>query len=129
MFRYTCPNCSTVTYFRDSMGGRQTWCPSCQDEVRIQAPPQPAVAAETAAKPQTSRRAAFMTSLLALPLLGIIAWALTSVMPENAPELPRAPADAKPAAVTEANFVPPRPQFSTKKAMIARNIRHPGGGD
>ena len=123
MFRYTCPTCSTTTYFRDSMVGRQTWCPSCQNEVRVQQRP---AAAEPAPKRDTSRRAAFMTSLLVLPLLGIIAWALSSFVPESTPDLPPAPADANPATVSEANFVRPRAHYPGKP-NIAKNVRRGGG--
>jgi DNA-directed RNA polymerase subunit RPC12/RpoP len=123
MLRYTCPTCSTVIYLRDSMVGRQTWCPSCQNDVRVQPRSEPPAPAR---KPDTSRRAAFMTSLLVLPLLGIIAWALSSFVPESTPDLAPSPADANPAAVTEANIVRPRVHYSNKKTTIARSI-HRGG--
>ena len=76
MLRFTCPTCSTITYFPDSKVGRQTWCPNCQNDFRVHSA-QPAQA-PAAKPPRRGKRAALMTALVALPLIGITAWALTS---------------------------------------------------
>lgn len=122
MFRYTCPSCSTVTFFREGAVARQTWCPNCQSDVRVQARPADAKSESSAG---SGARAALKTSLLALPLLGIVAWALCALMPATplSPEPP--PPDSQ--ATAEAGYVPRAPHLPYRRCALPGSFKARGG--
>jgi hypothetical protein len=122
MFRYQCPTCSTVTFFREATGARQTWCPACQDEVRVQ----PRAADAKPEEQRAGARGTWMTALLALPLLGIVAWALISMMPERAESPPGTDVESNTVDAEQTSFPRPQPRFPIHPGPT-RNAHDSGG--
>lgn len=99
MIRFGCPCCGTITFFKDSKAGQQTWCPACHHEIRVRAAdmarPEPRLAQKPAAKKKA--RPAWTVALVGAPVLGLMAWGVVLLNQPRETNPPQQVARAQPA--------------------------------